>query len=98
MKVTFLQPAEYELDDAVSYYNFELPNLGELFQHEALKAISRIKTFPNAYQAISKRTRRCLIAKFPYGIIYQHNENENEIIIIAIAHLHRKPEYWQNRN
>ncbi len=97
MNVTFLQPAEYELDQAVNYYNSELVGLGDLFQHEVLRAMARIKAFPRAYQILSKRTRRCLISKFPYGVIYHYKEIEDEIIIIAIAHLHRKPEYWQQR-
>lgn len=26
MKVKFLEEAKYELDDAIDYYNFEIPN------------------------------------------------------------------------
>jgi len=43
-------------------------------------------------------SRRCLVYKFPYGVIYQYQEDKNEILIVAIAHLHRKPDYWYSRD
>ena len=29
MKINFLEVAQYELEDAIDYYNYELPGLGE---------------------------------------------------------------------
>ena len=49
----------------------------------------------SAWSNISKRTRRCLLNKFPYGVIYQIRDEE--ILVLAIAHLHRRPGYW-NKN
>ncbi len=95
MKVLFLKTAELELNDAIKYYEEELPGLGNLFQNEVLRAINRIKEFPNAYQQLSKNTRRCLISKFPYGIIY--SKRDSQILIVAISHLHRKPDHWRDR-
>jgi hypothetical protein len=45
----------------------------------------------------SPGTRRCLIAKFPYGVIYHYSPEQDEIVIVAIAHLHRRPDYWVSR-
>ena len=92
MNVSFLEVAASEFNDAFKYYESEQPGLGTRFKTEVTRAVSRISEHPLAYQILSERTRRCLIAKFPYGIIYQHKENE--IIIVAVAHLHRKPDYW----
>ena len=97
MRVAFLEVAEAELDNAIQYYESEQPSLGIRFRDEVFRAVSRITAYPSAYQVLSRRTRRCLIAKFPYGIIFQHNTSENEILVIAIAHLHRKPDYWLSR-
>ena len=55
----------------------------------------RIAQFPEAWHPLSKRTRRCLVKRFPYGVIY--TKRGEEIIIIAVANLHRKPDYWKNR-
>lgn len=95
MQIRFLEIAQIELDDAISYYNFELPGLGDAFLTEILKTLDRIGEYPEAWHPLSARTRRCQTRKFPYGIIYQ--VRENEILIIAIANLHRKPEYWKDR-
>ena len=95
MKIEFLEIAQIELDDAISYYNHEMNGLGDKFLTETLKAIDRIVKFPSAWQPCSKRTRRCRLRYFPYGIIYQITKGV--ILITAIANLHRKPEYWQDR-
>ena len=95
MKINFLEIAQIELDDAIEYYNFELPGLGDAFLTEVLNALDRIGEFPEAWHPCSKRTRRCQTRRFPYGIIYQIREQE--ILVVAIAHLHRKPDYWKYR-
>ena len=95
MKIIFLEIARIELDDAVQYYNYEIPELGDAFLKEILNGLNRIGEFPEAWHACSKRTRRCQIRRFPYGIIYQ--VRKEEILIVAIANLHRKPDYWADR-
>ena len=95
MTLRFLSLAKIELDQSFEYYEFQKPNLGEDFLKEVRLAIQRIKNQPTAWTLISKRTRRCLLNKFPFGIVYQIREEE--ILILAIAHLHRKPGYWKKR-
>ncbi|SRR6266566_3038537 len=95
MKIQFLEIAQKELDDAVSYYNQESGGVGDRFLAEVLNALDRIAKFPEAWHPCSNRTRRCLIKRFPYGIIYRHSNDD--ILVVAIAHLHREPEYWENR-
>jgi plasmid stabilization system protein ParE len=95
LKVRFYNVAAREFDAAVEYYEIKQRGLGNRFHTAVEAALGRIKQFPRAYPPFSKRTRRCLVGKFPYGIIYQlHAE---EILIIAIAHFHQKPEYWASR-
>ncbi|HNQ78899.1 MAG TPA: type II toxin-antitoxin system RelE/ParE family toxin [Acidobacteriota bacterium] len=95
MKIRFLETAQIELDDAVKYFNYEIPGLGNVFLDEVVSALERIGEFPEAWHPFSKRSRRCQTRKFSYGIIYQIRENE--IVIMAVANLHRKPDYWKNR-
>jgi len=95
MKIRFLEVAQIELDEAIEYYNYEVPGLGEAFLTEVFNALDRIGKYPEAWQPCSKRTRRCQTRRFPYGIMYQIREDE--IVIVAIANLHRKPAYWKNR-
>lgn len=95
MKITFLEAAQADLDEAIEYYNNERACLGNEFLIEILRALERITTFPQAGHMFSKRTRRSLIKRFPYGIIYQFFQDN--ILVIAITHLHRKPSYWKYR-
>jgi len=95
MQIRLLEIAQIELDDAIDYYNYEVPGLGDVFLAEVLKAFDRIGSFPEAWPPCSERTRRCQTRRFPYGIIYQIRNTE--ILVIAIANLHRKPDYWKDR-
>ena len=95
MQIRFLEIAQIELDEAVAYYDYESPGLGKKFLQEVLDTLDRIGRFPRAWHPCSNRTRRCQTRHFPYGVIYQIQETE--ILIIAVSHLHRKPDYWQDR-
>jgi len=95
LKVSFYKVAEREFDDAVEYYEDQLPGLGQRYRQAVKEALGRIKLFPEAYSPLSKRTRRCLVSKFPYAIIYRLSGDV--ITVVAIAHLHQKPEYWMSR-
>ncbi|QDF29760.1 hypothetical protein [Halarcobacter anaerophilus] len=50
---------------------------------------------PKAWQILEGDIRRCLINRFPFGIIYY--KKENQIIILAVMQLNRKPDYWTSR-
>ena len=95
MRIRFLEIAQIELDEAIAYYNYEGPGLGEVFLTDVLNSLDRIGKFPEAWQTCSKRTRRCQTRRFPYGIMYQIRKDE--ILVVAIANLHRKPDYWKDR-
>ena len=93
----FFHPlAKQELDDAADYYNGCQNGLGLQFAKDVYTAIQNILVFPHAWTPLSRNTRRCLVKRFPYSVIYQIEDEK--IIIIAIMHLNRKPEYWKDRN
>ena len=91
----FLEPARLEFEEAIEFYNQQRPNLGDEFASEVLNTITRILNHPEAWTKLSKRTRRCLTNRFPYGVIYQIRGNR--ILIVALAHLRKKPVYWRDR-
>jgi hypothetical protein len=90
------------LDEAVRYYDHQLPGLGFRFYQEvdaAIQevdaAIERIKLMPEAWTKIGKHTRRCILKGFPYGLLYAIEIDD--ILITAVAHLHRDPEHYRDR-
>jgi hypothetical protein len=95
MKFSFHPEASQELINAVEYYEGCEPGLGLDFAEEVYAAISRIIAYPKAWSSLSKNTRRCLVNRFPYGVVFQ---KKGEMIrIIAVANLNRKPGYWKKR-
>jgi hypothetical protein len=95
MRIKILAVAEQELSEAMDYYNQQCAGLGYEMLLEVKESINRIKSFPEAWPKISDSTRRCLVHRFPYGILYK--PKKNEIIVYAIMHLQRDPEKWTNR-
>ena len=95
MSFRILSCAEQELVEAVDYYNGQCPGLGFEFAAEVKKTFVRINDYPQAWPLISKRVHRCILNRFPYGVLYQIRKDE--IIVIAIMHVKRDPAVWQNR-
>jgi plasmid stabilization system protein ParE len=95
MTYVFHPEAETELNKAVDYYNVCRPNLGREFAREIHSTIQNILAYPQAWTPLSPRTRRCLVHRFPYGVIYQ--VTNNTILIVAIMQLSRRPGYWRDR-
>ena len=95
MKISFLSLAQKELDDAVIWYDEQASGLGTEFLDELDRAVRRVACFPQSSPEIEPGIRRCLLTRFPYGILY--SLDGESIIIIAVAHLHREPRYWIDR-
>ena len=95
MRVRFLELAQYELDDAFLWYEEQMPGLGRELLDEVDRSIRRVARWPLAGKEISTDVRRCLVKRFPYGIIY--GIEEDMIVVVSFAHLHRKPYYWIER-
>ena len=95
MKVRLLAAAQQELDDAFIWYNAQAVNLWYDFLDEFDRAIRRAVAFPLSCPEIDPGLRRCLLNRFPYGLIY--GLDGEMLVVVAVAHLHRKPSYWIDR-
>jgi hypothetical protein len=93
--VVFDPAARDELAEAVAYYDQQRPALGDDFLAEVKRAVTRIREFPTAWPQVSRRSRRCRVTRFPYGLVYQ--QTPEVIRILAVAHLRRRPRYWRAR-
>ena len=95
MSLFFLEPAQRELDETIDGYNAQTLGLGDAFLLDATNALRLIERYPEAWQRISSNARRYRLARFPYGVIY--TQEATDMVVIAVAHLHREPEYWNDR-
>ena len=89
--------ASLELAEAVRWYESKRSGLGDDFLAEVAKTIDWLALNPEAGNPIAsdQRTRRLLVSRFPYQIVYRRRPDE--IVIVGVAHLKRKPGYWKDR-
>lgn len=95
MKISLLPLAQTELDEAFLWYEEQAVGLGYEFLDEFDQSVRLIVSFPELFEEMEEGVRRCLINRFPYGIIY--GIDVDKIVVIAVAHLKRKPNYWIER-
>jgi len=91
----FHPEARAEYLEAPDWYDRARPGLASEFAAEVERAIDRIVSFPHAWTRIDDDVRRCLLTRFPYGVLYA--EVEGEIVLLAVMSLHREPGYWRSR-
>lgn len=96
MKVVFSNLAKRELEDATNFYEMGFEGLGKQFFAEVKKAALRISEYPKAWAVERGEVRKCLLPRFPYKLLY--SIEQDHIHVIAVAHLHRKPDYWVERD
>jgi plasmid stabilization system protein ParE len=76
-------------------YESRMANLGKSFAAEVERTIALVREFPDAGSPLGGNVRRVLVARFPYAIVYRHENSAIEII--AVAHQRRRPDYWRQR-
>jgi hypothetical protein len=95
LNARFITPASLELDEAVTYYEHQLPGLGYRFYKEISVSIERILFMPEAWPKVGGVTRRCMLKSFPYALLFV--QEQKEILITAVSHLHRDPKHYRDR-
>ena len=95
MPTEFHAEAEAEASEAMVWYETQQPGLGRRFRDAIEDAVLRIAASPEQFPLLESDVRRCLVKGFPYGIIYQ--AQEAHILVLSVMHLHRHPDYWQDR-
>lgn len=97
MQILFHPQAQAELNCDISHYEASEPSLGYQFAIEVYAAVERIKANSHLWPLLNDEVRRCLVHRFPYGVIYSIDDLQSTVLILAVMHLHRKPGYWSER-
>lgn len=87
--------AQEEINSAFEYYFRRNPIVAEAFLNELGSALKQIAAHPQIHSLYTKNTRRCLLERFPYAVVFQ--EKADVILVVAIAHAKRRPGYWAKR-
>jgi|SRR6478609_752388 len=94
-RVEYHQGAIADIKSAVSWYQKRSRKAALDFIEELNRATQTIREAPERWPGGKNDTRRFLLWRFPFAIIY--SEEESTITIWAVAHGSRRPEYWTSR-
>lgn len=95
LPLEFHPEALAELERAKAWYEAQRFSLGESFFQEITTAITRIRETPVTWPEYKGGTRRFLVHRFPFAIIY--SLRSSAILVVAVMHLKRRPGYWISR-
>ena len=93
--VEFHPEAIEEARAAREWYQARSPAAAEAFVAELDAAIARIVDAPGRFGGYLQGTRRCLMRRFPYIVVYR--QTEARVQVVAVAHGRRRPGYWKAR-
>jgi plasmid stabilization system protein ParE len=94
-RVEYHQGAIADVKSAVAWYQKRSPKAALDFIEELHRAADTIGEAPERWPAGRHDTRRFLLWRFPFVIIY--SEQQSVVTIWAVAHSSRRPEYWGDR-
>jgi toxin ParE1/3/4 len=94
-RLTTVGEAQDEMAEAARFYESHRAGLGQAFLRSVGDAVAEIREHPGRWPLIDNISRRRLVRRFPYALIYR--DDPDEIMILAVMHLHRQPGYWRDR-
>lgn len=95
MTFSFHPEADEEFAAAVAYYETCEAGLGLDFAREVYTTVENAAEYPLMWPLIDAEVRRCLVHRFPYGVLY--SVEPEGIFVLAVMNLHRDPGYWHHR-
>lgn len=95
LDLEYLEEAVVEAATAAEWYATRSATAAAGFEAELAEAESAIHMLPNAWHPYDHGTRRYLLRRYPFGVVYR--VERTRILIVAVAHGHRRPGYWRDR-
>lgn len=93
--VRILPLAIRELRAAYRWYESERLGLGAEFMKSVHSTLETVRTHPTASTLLGTHTRRVLVARFPYVVLF--TVEADQVLVVAIQHMHRDPRAWADR-
>jgi toxin ParE1/3/4 len=93
--VAFHPAALHESVAAEAWYREHSDEAALAFVKELDRAVRQIRADPTRWVVHARGTRRFLLRRFPFSVIYRVGSSEIEII--AVSHGRRRPDYCQDR-
>jgi plasmid stabilization system protein ParE len=91
----YLDEALEGAEAAARWYAERSQTAAVAFSDEIDAAESAIARLPEAWPPFDWGTRRYLLRRFPFSVVYR--VESDRVLIVAVAHAHRRPGYWRSR-
>ncbi|MBR1176701.1 type II toxin-antitoxin system RelE/ParE family toxin [Bradyrhizobium sp. KB893862 SZCCT0404] len=95
-RLLFTQAARADLADAVRWYDTHAPHVVPQFRDALRAALNRVAENPKQFPPTSKNTRRALLRRFPYILVFR--ETQDAVYVVAVFHTSRDPLIWKRRS
>lgn len=96
MRIEYHPAIEAELVEIRDFYNERSPHLGDDFINEFERQVLRIAAMPTRWMIVRGDTRRALMKRFPYLILFRFVDG-SVIRVTVIKHERRHPAYGSHR-
>ena len=94
-RIELSEEAEAEIEEAVAYYEAIHPKLADDLLVRVEHGLKQVSDLPKAWPMHLLDTRRYLIKRFPYALVYRVKNDRP--YVVAFIHHSRKPGYWIDR-
>ncbi len=84
-----------EIRAAWAWYESQAAGLGDDFLADPDAAMQAIGAFPETWPRFRAGTRRYLLRRFPFSVIY--HARGDRLLVLAVMHHRRQPDYWLSR-
>ncbi len=95
MNVRLTPRTEADISDAYTWYRHRRPHLAYAFLAAVQASIEAVSELPASFPVVQRGTRRALVRRFPYGLLYV--VRADEAVVVGCFHLARDPRSWQDR-
>jgi len=90
-----LPDAAQDLREAEAWYWRRSARAADGFLVEVGRAFALIREAPNRWPAYRASTRRFVLERYPFSIVYRFEDGT--VYVVAVAHAKRRPGYWRRR-
>lgn len=94
-RVEYHEGAIADVKRATAWYQKGSPKAALGFIEELHRGVDTIRQAPERWPIGKNNTRRFLLWRFPFAVIY--SEKESIVTVWATAYCSRRPEYWAPR-
>ncbi|HLW88557.1 MAG TPA: type II toxin-antitoxin system RelE/ParE family toxin [Terriglobales bacterium] len=91
----FHPEARVDLRDGARWYRERNPAVAAEFRTAINDVVRSVAEAPRRWPTHLYGTRRFVLQRFPFSVIYL--DDPDEVVIVAVAHGKRKPGYWKRR-